>query len=86
MLKWLQRLQPFLTSTTPNTNISISKRLFIIAKQPVMKTHIQSVKTSKSEKRNGSQSNELKTDSPLSEKDEFKKAENRTRKALKHHL
>jgi len=51
-----------------------------------MKTHEQSVKTSKSEKRDGSQSNELKTDSPLSEKDEFKKAENRTRKALKHHL
>jgi len=29
---------------------------------------------------------EIKIEGPLSEKDEFKKAEERTRKALKHHL
>jgi len=32
------------------------------------------------------QGKELKTDRPLSEKDEVKKAETRTRKALKDHL
>ncbi len=32
------------------------------------------------------QNKELKTDRPLSEKDEVKKAETRTRKELKHHL
>lgn len=51
-----------------------------------MKTQEQSTKSQVSEKRGVPQSNELKTDSPLSEKDEVKKAENNTRKALKHHL
>jgi len=51
-----------------------------------MKTHSSSSKTSNPVKQiNPQQSKELKTEGPLSEKDEVKKAEERTRKAIKHH-
>jgi len=49
-----------------------------------MKTHTEGTKHTKTVE--PQQTKELKTDLPLSEKDEVKKAETRTRKALKHHL
>ena len=52
-----------------------------------MKTHNEDSKTEgKVKYTNPQETKELKTDLPLSEKDEFKKAETRTRKALKDHL
>jgi hypothetical protein len=52
-----------------------------------MKTHGEQVKDGQSVKQTGPQQNkDLKTDRPLSEKDEVKNAETRTRKALKHYL
>jgi len=50
-----------------------------------MKTHEEGNR-GQSAKTNPQQNKELKTDNPLSEKDEVKKAETRTRKLLKHHL
>ena len=52
-----------------------------------MKTHAQEVKSGHSVNQTSpQQSKGLKTDNPISEKDEVKKAETRTRKALKDHL
>lgn len=52
-----------------------------------MDMQAQSAKTGTAVKQNtGHQSKELKTDTPLSEKDEVKNAEKRTRKALKDYL
>ena len=52
-----------------------------------MKTHAEEGNRGHSAKQiNPQQNKELKTDSPLSEKDEVKKAETRTRKELRHHL
>ncbi|HEY0244877.1 MAG TPA: hypothetical protein VGC01_04885 [Mucilaginibacter sp.] len=52
-----------------------------------MKTHTQEVKSGHAVKPTSpQQSKGLKTEGPISEKDEVKKAETRTRKALKDHL
>ena len=52
-----------------------------------MKTQVKEPEHSKSGKHSSSSSRkELKTDFPMSEKDEVKSAERRTRKALKDHL
>jgi hypothetical protein len=52
-----------------------------------MKTHEEKMKEGHSVKHTSpQQSRELKTENPISEKDEVKKAETRTRKALKDHL
>jgi hypothetical protein len=52
-----------------------------------MKTHVEEAKIGYSVKNvSPQQNNSLKTERPLSEKDEVKKAETRTRKALKDHL
>jgi hypothetical protein len=58
-----------------------------IPKLIIMDTHAQSAKAGTAVKQNlGHQNKELKTDMPLSEKDEVKNAEKRTRKALKDYL
>ena len=51
-----------------------------------MKTHEEGTRGQSAKQTNTQQNKELKTDNPLSEKDEVKKAETRTRKELKHHL
>jgi hypothetical protein len=51
-----------------------------------MKTQTKDQQTSKHGKHSASSHKEIKTDMPMSEKDEVKNAERRTRKALKDHL
>lgn len=51
-----------------------------------MKTTNKDTTTNKTGKSNTSSKKEIKTDMPISEKDEVKNAENRTRKSSKNHL
>ena len=51
-----------------------------------MKTNVKETQEGKSAKQGISNQKEIKTDMPISEKDEVKTAEKRTRKALKDHL
>ncbi len=51
-----------------------------------MKTNDKKNAADKPVKSNASSKKEIKTDMPMSEKDEVKNAENRTRKSSKNHL
>ena len=51
-----------------------------------MKTNVKESQEGKPAKHGTSNQKEIKTDMPISEKDEVKTAEKRTRKALKDHL
>lgn len=51
-----------------------------------MKTNVKSKAANKGDKSNSSSKKEIKTDMPMSEKDEVKNAEDRTRRSSKDHL